>query len=107
MTGNSRQRLLNQLLEHKSGATLDELAGPRPEQNGGQPAPDRARTGRLCPQGRPAQDRRPPEQIYVLTEDGINLFPKQYSWFSKLLIQTLREQFGEEQAARNTCTTSA
>jgi DeoR family transcriptional regulator, suf operon transcriptional repressor len=41
-----------------------------------------------------------PQHIYVLTEEGTNLFPKQYSWFSKLLIQTLREQVGEEQASK-------
>ena len=33
-----------------------------------------------------------PQNVYVLTEAGTNSFPKQYSWFSKLLIQTLRQQ---------------
>jgi predicted ArsR family transcriptional regulator len=41
-----------------------------------------------------------PQHLYVLTEEGTNLFPKQYSWFSKLLMQTLRDQLGEEQAGR-------
>jgi DeoR family suf operon transcriptional repressor len=41
-----------------------------------------------------------PQHVYVLTDEGTNLFPKQYSWFSKMLIQTLRQQVGEEQVSR-------
>jgi DeoR family suf operon transcriptional repressor len=41
-----------------------------------------------------------PQHIYVLTEEGTHLFPKQYSWFSKLLIETLRDQVGEEQVGQ-------
>ena len=48
-----------------------------------------------------------PQNVYVLTEEGTNLFPKQYSWFSKLLIQTLREEVGRGAGRRNTCTISA
>lgn len=40
-----------------------------------------------------------PQNVYVLTEAGTNLFPKQYSWFSKLLIQTLRQEIGEERVS--------
>ena len=35
--------------------------------------------------------------MYVLTESGANLFPKQYSWFSKMLLDTLRQQVGTAQ----------
>ena len=41
-----------------------------------------------------------PQNVYVLTEQGTNLFPKQYSWFSKLLVQTLRQQMGEEHVSQ-------
>jgi predicted ArsR family transcriptional regulator len=41
-----------------------------------------------------------PGRLYVLTEEGTNLFPKRYSWFSRLLLQTLREQMGAELLAR-------
>jgi predicted ArsR family transcriptional regulator len=41
-----------------------------------------------------------PQHVYVLTEQGTNLFPKQYSWFSKMLIQTLRQHVGEEQVSQ-------
>jgi predicted ArsR family transcriptional regulator len=33
-----------------------------------------------------------PEQLYVLTNDGNERFPRQYSWFSELLLQTLQAQ---------------
>jgi DeoR family transcriptional regulator, suf operon transcriptional repressor len=44
---------------------------------------------------------RPPQHVYVLTDSGTNLlFPKQYSWFSKMLIDTLRQQVGPEQVSQ-------
>jgi predicted ArsR family transcriptional regulator len=41
-----------------------------------------------------------PQHVYILTEQGANLFPKQYSWFSKMLIETLRAQVGEEKVSQ-------
>jgi DeoR family suf operon transcriptional repressor len=42
-----------------------------------------------------------PQHVYVLTDEGTNLlFPKQYSWFSKMLIETLRQQVGPEQVSQ-------
>jgi DeoR family suf operon transcriptional repressor len=41
-----------------------------------------------------------PQHVYVLSENGTNLFPKQYSWFSKMLIDTLRQQVGEQQVSQ-------
>jgi DeoR family transcriptional regulator, suf operon transcriptional repressor len=41
-----------------------------------------------------------PQHVYVLTEVGANVFPKQYSWFSTMLLQTLRAQVGEEKVAQ-------
>lgn len=36
-----------------------------------------------------------PGQRYVLSEDGIHLFPKQYSWFSGILLQKLKQSIGD------------
>lgn len=38
-----------------------------------------------------------PEQLYVLTPKGHELFPRKYSWFSELLIESLREEMSPEQ----------
>ena len=35
----------------------------------------------------------------MLTENGANLFPKQYSWFSRTLLLALRKQVGQEALA--------
>jgi DeoR family transcriptional regulator, suf operon transcriptional repressor len=38
--------------------------------------------------GRPARN-------YMITDQGINQFPKQYAWFSQLLMTGLKEEMGE------------
>src|SRR3984957_640791 len=100
ITGNSQQEILNQLMDHKSGLTLDEMVASiglsRTAINQHLMALEREGYVRKAAQrktgGRPLN-------VYVLTGLGTNLFPKQYSWFSKLLIQTLREQIGEERVS--------
>jgi DeoR family transcriptional regulator, suf operon transcriptional repressor len=95
--GASQQQVLARLLEQKGGMTVDELADAvgisRTAVNqhlmslecDGYIRKDSVRkTG-----GRPGR-------VYVLTDHGANLFPKKYSWFSRLLIQTLRDQMGQE-----------
>jgi predicted ArsR family transcriptional regulator len=37
-----------------------------------------------------------PEQLYVLTDKGSSFFPRQYSWFAQLLIETVAQEVGEE-----------
>ena len=100
-TGNSQQQVLTQLLERKSGATVDELVTSvglsRTAVNQHLIALEREGYVR---KGAPRKSGGRPQHVYVLTEEGTNLFPKQYSWFSKLLMQTLREQLGEEQAGK-------
>lgn len=41
-----------------------------------------------------------PSQAYLLTESGIGLFPKQYSWFSALLLKVLKKERGGDGAAK-------
>src|SRR5579862_6399591 len=99
--GSSQQEVLRQLLERKSGATLDELVTAvglsRTAVNQHLIALERDGYVR---KGNPRKTGGRPQHTYVLTEQGTNVFPKQYSWFSKLLMQTLREELGEERAAQ-------
>jgi len=37
-----------------------------------------------------------PEVIYGITDKGINYFPKQYAWFSDLILIELRQEMGPE-----------
>ena len=99
--GSSQQAVLDHLLEHKSGATLDELVTAvglsRTAVN--QHLIALEKEGNVC-KATPRRTRGRPQHVYILTEQGANLFPKQYSWFSNLLLQTLRQQVGEEQVSQ-------
>ncbi len=35
-----------------------------------------------------------PVRLFVLTEQGVNCFPKQYAWFSELILADLKEEMG-------------
>jgi DeoR family suf operon transcriptional repressor len=99
--GSSQQAVLDHLLEHKSGATLEELVSAvglsRTAVNQHLIALEKDGNLRKAPSRR---TRGRPQNVYVLTEQGANLFPKQYSWFSSLLLQTLRQQVGEGQVSQ-------
>jgi DeoR family transcriptional regulator, suf operon transcriptional repressor len=101
-TGSSQQAVLNELLERKLGATVDELVAAvglsRTAVNQHLVALESAGyIGKAAPRKTGGR----PQHVYVLTDEGTNLFfTKQYSWFSKLLIQTLRKQLGEEGASQ-------
>jgi DeoR family transcriptional regulator, suf operon transcriptional repressor len=95
--GETRQQVLSHLLDNKSGSTVDEIIAKvglsRTAVNQHLMVLERegyvVRAASRKTGGRPGQ-------LYVLTESGVNLFPKKYAWFSRLLLQSLREQFGEE-----------
>lgn len=98
--GSSQRELLTRLLETKSGMTVDELAESmslsRTAINQHVVVLEGAgyvrRTTARRTRGRPGR-------VYVLTDAGTNLFPKKYSWFSTLLLKSLREQMGTEGVA--------
>lgn len=95
--GERQQRLLNLLLENKSGMTMDELARAlevsKPAVHQHLTALERdgyvARQALVKTGGRPSQ-------IFILTERGVHLFPKRYAWFSELLLQQLLKRMGSE-----------
>ena len=99
--GSSQQAVLDHLLEHKAGATLEELVSAvglsRTAVNQHLIALEKDGNVR---KGAARRTRGRPQHVYILTEQGANLFPKQYSWFSSLLLQTLRQQVGEGQVSQ-------
>jgi predicted ArsR family transcriptional regulator len=38
-----------------------------------------------------------PEQLYILTDKGEDIFPRHYSWFAQMLIEMLEQEIGEEE----------
>ncbi len=100
-TPSSQQEVLNRLMSSREGLTLDEISASlglsRTAIN--QHLMVLEREGHVR-RAAPRKTGGRPLNVYVLTEEGINLFPKQYSWFSKLLFQTLREKVGHEEMSQ-------
>jgi predicted ArsR family transcriptional regulator len=98
INGESQQQVMAFLLERKAGATVDELVTAiglsRTAINQHLLVLERERYVRRAS---PRKTGGRPGRIYVLTEQGTNQFPKQYSWFSRLLLETMRDTLGEEQ----------
>ncbi|HSD60084.1 MAG TPA: HTH domain-containing protein [Burkholderiales bacterium] len=95
--GERQQELLKLLLENKAGLTVEELSQALEISRNAvrQHLAGLERDGLLLQSGtRPTGGR--PEQLYLLTDKGREIFPRQYSWFSRLLIESIREQAGSE-----------
>jgi DeoR family transcriptional regulator, suf operon transcriptional repressor len=90
-----RHRLLSLLLERKAGMSVDELADSlgmsRTAVN--EHLMGLEREGYIR-KGEPVRSIGRPRRRFLLTHDGANLFPKQYSWFANLLLHVLRDQVG-------------
>ncbi len=93
-----RQReILDLLLKHRAGLSINEISNilgisrnaiqqhlPSLENQG------YIQTGELKKTaGRPIR-------TFVLTEKGLNFFPKQYAWFSELILTNLKDEMGSE-----------
>jgi predicted ArsR family transcriptional regulator len=94
--GQSQRALLHTLQQHKDGLTVDVLT----EQLGISRNAVRQHLAALerlgwVARGSRRASRGRPEQLYVLSDTGIELFPRQYSWFSELLLQTMRKSLGD------------
>ena len=92
-----QQQILKLLLENKAGLSIDEIAAALHisrnavqqhfvalERDGYIQASVLNKTG-----GRPVRS-------FVLTEAGINSFPKRYAWFSELILGDLKNEKGSE-----------
>lgn len=95
-TPSSTQRsLMRALLRRKEGLTVQALAEALEISRNAvrQHLTSLERDG-LAAKGRTRPSGGRPEQLYVLTEEGGERFPRQYSWFSELLLQTLQAEVG-------------
>ncbi|MGZ5050514.1 MAG: helix-turn-helix transcriptional regulator [Methylobacter sp.] len=92
-----QHQILELLLESKSGLSVDELAK----------ALDISRTGvqqHFVVLERDGYIKKSslnktagrPVAIYVITDKGMNYFPKQYAWFSELILSDLQQEIGPE-----------
>lgn len=97
--GIRQQELLKLLLRSKGGLTVVELS----ERLGITPNAVRQhlvaleKEGLLAPgESRPSGGR--PEQLYVLTPAGKELFPRHYAWFAQLVVESIKQEAGTEAA---------
>ena len=95
--GNRQQELLKLLLKHKAGLTVDEIS-ERLEitRNAVRQHLAALENDALVVPGvtRPSGGR--PEQLYVLTDAGKELFPRHYSWFAQLVLESIKQESGSE-----------
>ena len=95
--GSRQQELLTLLLKNKAGLTVDELAQRLDiTRNAVRQHLSALENDRLVAQGptRPSGGR--PEQLYVLADKGREFFPRQYSWFAQLVVESMKEESGSE-----------
>lgn len=94
--GETQRVLLQSLQSHKQGLTIEELTQQLGVSRNAvrQHLATLERLGWIEKGERRASGGRP-EQLYVLSEMGLELFPRQYSWFSELLLKIMHKAMGE------------
>lgn len=95
--GTRQQELLKLLLRSKAGLTVIELS----EELNITTNAVRQHLAALENEGLVAHgESRPsggrPEQLYVLTPAGKELFPRHYSWFAQLVVESIKQEAGAE-----------
>jgi DeoR family suf operon transcriptional repressor len=95
--GQRQRELLEKLLFNKNGLKIDDLARELGiSRNAVQQHTIALEKGGYLEKGALTETRGRPSQVYVLSKKGIDLFPKQYSWFSELLLNSLKSELGNK-----------
>ena len=95
--GARQKELLRLLLKKKAGMTADELcAGLNITRTAARQHLAALESDQLVAKGatRPSGGR--PEQLYLLTDRGRELFPRHYSWFAEMLLDSIKASVGDE-----------
>lgn len=92
-----QQQILDLLLEKKSGLCIDEIAAALGiSRNAVQQHLNKLERDGYVELGSLNKTAGRPVRSFVLTEAGFNSFPKQYAWFSELVLSNLKEKMGHE-----------
>jgi len=97
--GTTQRGLLQALLHNKEGLTVESLTGTLNVSRNAvrQHLTALERDGAVT-KGPTQPSGGRPEQIYRITDRGQEMFPRQYSWFSEMLMGTLNASLGEDGA---------
>ncbi|WP_340124495.1 helix-turn-helix transcriptional regulator [Methylobacter svalbardensis] len=92
-----QHQILKLLLENKAGLSIDEIATAlNISRNAVQQHITVLERDGYIQTGVLNKTAGRPVRSFVLTEAGINSFPKQYAWFSELILTDLKNELGSE-----------
>jgi len=92
-----QQQILKLLLENKAGLSIDEIATALDiSRNAVQQHFTVLEKDGYIQMGMVNKTAGRPVRSFVLTEAGINSFPKQYAWFSELILTDLKNEMGSD-----------
>ena len=95
LLGRRQKDLLQLLLRHKDGLTVDELGAKLAVTRNAVRQHLAALTGEgLVTTGASKATGGRPTQLYVLSERGRGLFPRQYSWLAQLMFESMKAEAG-------------
>jgi predicted ArsR family transcriptional regulator len=95
--GDRQKQLLQRLIKNKAGMTVDHISRDlRITRNAVRQHLAALENDGLVALGatRPSGGR--PEQLYVLTEKGKEVFPRHYSWFAQLVVDSVKAEHGDK-----------
>ncbi|WP_374028901.1 helix-turn-helix transcriptional regulator [Bdellovibrio bacteriovorus] len=97
----NQKKILEYLLDHRSGATLDELAEflHVTKTAAKEHLIKVDALGLLTFEDRKGGVGRP-RRYYLLSEKGNETFPRQYSWLSNIILELLSEEMGSQKTAK-------
>jgi len=93
-----RQReILDLFLKNRAGLSIDKLASNlNISRNAVQQHLSSLEKDGLIQTGELKKTAGRPVRTFILTEAGLNSFPKQYAWFSELILSDLKQEMGSE-----------
>jgi DNA-binding MarR family transcriptional regulator len=95
--GERQQQLLLLLLNNKAGLTVDALSAQlQITRNAVRQHLAALERDGLVTRGDTKPSGGRPEQLYLLSDRGGELFPRRYSWFSELLIEAMASEIGRD-----------
>jgi predicted ArsR family transcriptional regulator len=95
--GERQRQLLLLLLNNKTGLTVDDLSAQlQISRNAVRQHLAALERDDLVKRGDTKPSGGRPEQLYLLSDRGGELFPRRYSWFSELLIEAMTSEVGRD-----------
>jgi predicted ArsR family transcriptional regulator len=97
LLGGRQQALLKLLLKNKGGLTLDELSGYlKISRNAVRQHVSALENNGIVTEGETRPSGGRPEQLYILSDEGKEFFPRNYSWLAQLMIESITQESGAD-----------